>query len=612
MPAGASLLDTTNTLAHPTGSEYQLVLGEGTYTLKDDLHLATPPPHPSDVPQPNNNPLATTIGPPTAGLKLSIVVLASRKLPARLSFRDARSSSIVPPSIQEEGPNSMKDAESMANGAGLAFGEGNPALTAPPTKARKELKLKPKNSIVKSNSSYVSRVVPHDTLPKRLSERSADGLFAFANVNRSFVWLDLSSNSKTENLTKVLFTKAHALCHDVNAHTQSSSHLDVILGTNTGDIIWYEPMSQKYARLNKNGAINSSPVSTIRWLPDKENLFLAAHADGTLVVYDKDKEDSDFTPEDSHSPDKSSPHGFRIQKSVQSRNQKLNPIAVWNVSNAPINGAAFSPDGRLLAVVSDDGLLTILDYIHERVRDVFRSYYGAMLCLTWSPDGRYVLTGGQDDLVSIWSLADRALVARCIGHHSWVTDVKFDPWRCDERTYRFGSVGEDCQLLLWDFSVGMLGRPKATPARARGSASGNAAPHDRNPSVTTTGRFRSTSSLTQLDSGTDVGEVTHSVEAKANVALLPPVMSKDVDPHPLCWLGFEEHCIITSCKEGESLSRFYYPFGKRTPASGHVTGLCSTTCSLTFIPTQDTFVNGIDQPMDPFLSLRHCRPRRRI
>jgi catabolite repression protein CreC len=28
--------------------------------------------------------------------------------------------------------------------------------------------------------------------------------------------------------------------------------MDVIMGFSTGDIIWYEPMSQKYTRLNKN------------------------------------------------------------------------------------------------------------------------------------------------------------------------------------------------------------------------------------------------------------------------------------------------------------------------------------------------------------------------
>ena len=92
---------------------------------------------------------------------------------------------------------------------------------------------------------------------------------------------------------------------------------------------------------------------------------------------------------------------------------------------------------------------------------MYTSYYGGFTCVCWSPDGKYILTGGQDDLVSIWSLRERRIVARCPGHHSWVSHVAFDPWRCDEKNYRFGSVGEDRRLLLWDFSVGMLHRPKA-------------------------------------------------------------------------------------------------------------------------------------------------------
>jgi catabolite repression protein CreC len=228
---------------------------------------------------------------------------------------------------------------------------------------------------------------------------------------------------------------------------------------------------------------------------------------------------------------------------------------VYSVSNMKVNAIAFSPDGQLLATVNDDGCLTIIDYINERVQDVFRSYYGGMLCVTWSPDGRYVLTGGQDDLVSIWSLADQALVARCVGHDSWVTDVKFDPWRCDERNYRFGSVGEDCRLLLWDFSVGMLGRAKAVSVRNRASVASNM-PLDRTRTQSTMSRMRSNSNRSQMGeannaTGDHASEVIHAVDSMRSTAVLPPVMSKVADDHPLSWVGFEEHCIVTSCKDGE-------------------------------------------------------------
>jgi catabolite repression protein CreC len=187
-----------------------------------------------------------------------------------------------------------------------------------------------------------------------------------------------------------------------------------------------------------------------------------------------------------------------------------------------------------------------------------------MTCTCWSPDGKYIVTGGQDDLVSIWSLEDSMLVARCQGHNSWVTAVSFDPWRCDGRNYRFGSVGEDSRLLLWDFNVGMLHRPKAASVRQRGSISSHAL---RNRSESLVTRLRSNSNLSSQS--TEGEETVHPVEPRAATTFLPPVLvsrhgpqaplslqllidlqAKSVDEHPLCWLGFEEDCIITSCKEG--------------------------------------------------------------
>lgn len=63
-------------------------------------------------------------------------------------------------------------------------------------------------------------------------------------------------------MTKILFTKAHALCHDINKVTKTSNHIDIVMGFSTGDIIWYEPMSQKYARINKNVRTTPSTASS--------------------------------------------------------------------------------------------------------------------------------------------------------------------------------------------------------------------------------------------------------------------------------------------------------------------------------------------------------------
>ncbi|KAF2729441.1 catabolite repression protein creC [Polyplosphaeria fusca] len=576
-PGTGPLIETNNTLTHPTGPQHQLVVGEGTYVLRDDLHLATPPAHPSEAPVHNPNPLATTISPPSVGTKLSLVIIAPRQSSyARLYKLDTTNSvrSPVPPSIQEsphESNSQASDAGShSANGIaptpleGLhapAFGEGNPLLSMVNGKESKDplKRRKPKSNIVKSNSSFVSRVIPHEALSKRIAEHNPHGIYAFANVNRALQWLDMSSPIKEEHMTKILFTKAHALCHDINQSTKAANHIDIVMGFSTGDIIWYEPMSQKYVRINKNGVINGSAVSEVRWLPNSENLFLAAHMDGSLVVYDKEKEDALFVPEDQTPAAEVAPNeraqrkvSFAVKKSVNSKTQKTNPVAYWKVSNSKVNGFAFSPDCRHLAVVSENGTLQMMDFLKEQLLDVFPSYYGEATCVCWSPDGRYVVTGGQDDLVSIWSVEERMLVARCQGHNSWVTAVAFDPWRCDERNYRIGSVGEDCRLLLWDFNVGMLHRPRASSVRQRNSITSATLKMQRSRTESSVTRLRSNSNLTTASVGVDEDEVevVHPLEPRARTAMLPPVMAKAVDEHPLRWLGFEEDCIMTSCEKG--------------------------------------------------------------
>ncbi|GAB1315749.1 Catabolite repression protein creC [Madurella fahalii] len=595
------MIETNNILTSPSGPEYQFLVGEGLYVLKEDLHLATPPPHPSEAPVVNPNPLSTAPQPATTGTRLSLINLDVSPLSPAV-YRTSSRSDGVPGSIQEHPDESQSstDARESSSDAGRinstevpvfasnapAFGEGNTLLT-PAAQKDANKRRKPKNNMSKSNSSFISRVISHDTLSKRLQERAKDGLFAFANINRAFQWLDLSSPAKAEYLTKILFTKAHCLCHDVNRVAKNSSHIDVIMGFSTGEMIWWEPISQRYTRLNKHGIINGTPVSEIKWIPGSENFFLAAHMDGTLIVYDKEKEDAPFSAEDegasgTNSEASSSSTGankwcqIHVNKSVHSKNQKTNPVAVWKLSNHRINAFAFSPDNRHLAVVSEDGSLCIIDYHKEELLELFYSYYGGLTCVCWSPDGKYVVTGGQDDLISIWcpseaSQADwsssspsqsssSGLVARCQGHHSWVTSVAFDPWRCDDRNYRFGSVGEDCRLCLWDFSVGMLHRPRAASVRQRGSISSRlpgVAPLQRVETSTTTATGGSSSGeKSDANVAADAGGtkkrvvVPHSVEPRAATATLPPVLSKPVDQDPLCWIGFTPDAILTSCKSG--------------------------------------------------------------
>ncbi|MQL97493.1 hypothetical protein Taro_030185 [Colocasia esculenta] len=122
----------------------------------------------------------------------------------------------------------------------------------------------------------------------------------------------------------------------------------------------------------------------------------------------------------------------------------------------------------------ESGYLRVFDYSKEQLVCGGKSYYGSLLCCAWSSDGKYILTGGEDDLVQIWSMEDRKVVAWGEGHNSWVSGVAFDSfWStpASESTeenvmYRFGSVGQikpslpvRCSFTHgWQSWVGWLGR----------------------------------------------------------------------------------------------------------------------------------------------------------
>lgn len=63
-----------------------------------------------------------------------------------------------------------------------------------------------------------------------------------------------------------------------------------------------DPLSAKYTRLNKAGITTSSPLTSIQWLPptptaNHHNYFISSHADGTMITWDRDREDwSGFVP----------------------------------------------------------------------------------------------------------------------------------------------------------------------------------------------------------------------------------------------------------------------------------------------------------------------------
>uniref|UniRef100_A0A7I4F8D6 Anaphase-promoting complex subunit 4 WD40 domain-containing protein n=1 Tax=Physcomitrium patens TaxID=3218 RepID=A0A7I4F8D6_PHYPA len=346
---------------------------------------------------------------------------------------------------------------------------------------------------------------------------------------------------RQEPIKTIQFGNANPVCHHFDEDAKDGN--DLIIGLNTGDV-YIASLRQQLQdsgkklvgamHFNKDGSINSSRCTAVSHVPNVEGLFVAAHADGNVFVYDKTKDSSGDAP----FPPVKDAVQFHV---AHARSSKSNPVARWHICQGSINGLSFSRDGTYLATVGRDGYLRVFDYAKETLVCGCKSYFGALLCCSWSPDGKYILTGGEDDLVQVWSMEDQAVVAWGVGHNSWVSAVAFDPfWEApipdtgagEVTTYRFGSVGQDTQLLLWDLSMDEV----VVPLRMAPVSSGS-------PSV-----------LNHQAAGWDgaahsVGPLRHA-PARKEVPKLAPVMAHRVHAEPLSGLLFTKEAIVTACHEG--------------------------------------------------------------
>ena len=275
--------------------------------------------------------------------------------------------------------------------------------------------------------------------------------------------------------------------------------------------------------ISLQGSIDSSKVTCVKWVPASETSFVSSHRSGNLFVWS-----TEFTGKSN------GPQNYTLCKELQDASiyavkpKNKSPVLFrWNIGHGAINNFAFSPDVTHIAIASQDGFLRIYNFKTQEFYGRMRSYFGGFLCICWSPDGRYAVTGGEDDLITVWSFEQRRVVARGEGHKSYVSFVAFDPYTtvlpdtgfsssaiadslsgaaqrellplatsgtptdrsstssgsligramsdAGERercvvAYRLGSVGQDTQLCLWDLSGDAL-KPRRTFLRSRSRAS---------------------------------------------------------------------------------------------------------------------------------------------
>jgi dipeptidyl aminopeptidase/acylaminoacyl peptidase len=125
--------------------------------------------------------------------------------------------------------------------------------------------------------------------------------------------------------------------------------------------------------------------------------------------------------------------------------------AVWKsqVGRGTLKSVAISPDGRRLAVGSDDHSVCALDAPTGRMLMMAQGHRGAVTSVAVSPDGKQLATGSADNSVQVWDMPTGRALMRLQGHNKGVECVAFSP---DGKALASG--GQDKVVRLWDVSTG--------------------------------------------------------------------------------------------------------------------------------------------------------------
>ncbi|XP_021946339.1 WD repeat-containing protein 20 [Folsomia candida] len=292
-----------------------------------------------------------------------------------------------------------------------------------------------------SNGSHEDSSNPDvDSTPHRFCLNIGKELFIFPYMGiRKAV--DMS-----KPIDKRIYKGTNPTCHDFNSVVASHDSLMLLIGFSGGQIQLVDPISKEVNKLyNEERVIDKTRVTSIRWVPTSTTLFMVSHASGHMYLYNVEHPSGTTAPH--YQVHKTGP-GFTISncKSKTARN----PLNRWTLGDGAINEFAFSPCGQYMAAASQDGFLRIFRYENCELVGLTRSYFGGLLCVCWSPDGKYICVGGEDDLVTMWSFKERRVVARGQGHKSWVSVVAFDPVTttygdCDDSEEN--GVREECSCV---------------------------------------------------------------------------------------------------------------------------------------------------------------------
>ena len=182
----------------------------------------------------------------------------------------------------------------------------------------------------------------------------------------------------------------------------------------------------------------------------------------------------------------------------------------------PVHAATFSPDGRFALTGGEDRALCLWDMTATRKVRRLAGHTDAVLAVAFAPDSCHALSSGRDRSVLLWDVEAGQLIHQLKGMTAEMLALAFSP---DGRTVLTGS--QDMALSLWDAKSLRLIRPLGGLVRGRHfgpiTGVGFTADSSRAVSCSADGTIR----LWNVKTGAEVHCFSGHKEGVTNVAMSP-------------------------------------------------------------------------------------------
>jgi len=124
-------------------------------------------------------------------------------------------------------------------------------------------------------------------------------------------------------------------------------------------------------------------------------------------------------------------------------------LAVLRGHEGEVNSVTYSPDGRRIVSGSSDKTIRVWDAENGTQLAVFRGHEERVTSVSYSPDGRRIVSGSSDKTIRVWDAENGTQLVVFSGHEGGVTSVS-----CSPDGWRIASASNDKTVRVWDTESG--------------------------------------------------------------------------------------------------------------------------------------------------------------